>query len=134
MIPCYSEPTEIVEMTLRACYDMDYPAHKLTCWVCDDGKKDDMRDMVAQVSLESPGIATRYVARIKTPGVPHHAKAGNLNNCIFNTDSCGQLIIVLDCDMLPGEREAHRELLCMCAHLYGASCQPHAVLCTVSCW
>ncbi|KAG5191782.1 hypothetical protein JKP88DRAFT_174122, partial [Tribonema minus] len=38
MIPCYSEPTEIVEMTLKACYDMDYPAYKITIWVCDDGK------------------------------------------------------------------------------------------------
>jgi hypothetical protein len=33
--------------------------------------------------------------------VPHHAKAGNLNNCILNAGSTGQLIIVLDCDMLP---------------------------------
>ena len=101
MIPCYSEPTEIVEMTLRACYEMDYPRHKITCWVCDDGKKDDMKQMVAEVSQDSRGMATRYVARIKTPGVPHHAKAGNLNNCIFNCESSGQLIIVLDCDMLP---------------------------------
>jgi hypothetical protein len=34
-------------------------------------------------------------------GVPHHAKAGNLNNCILKAGSTGQLIIVLDCDMLP---------------------------------
>jgi cellulose synthase/poly-beta-1,6-N-acetylglucosamine synthase-like glycosyltransferase len=102
MIPCYSEPTEIVEMTLKACYDMDYPAHKITCWVCDDGKKDDMKNMVALIASQYKGaMKTEYVARIKTPGVPHHAKAGNLNNCILNCPSNGQLIIVLDCDMLP---------------------------------
>eukprot|EP00611_Tribonema_gayanum_P009013 TRINITY_DN1871_c0_g2_i3.p1 TRINITY_DN1871_c0_g2~~TRINITY_DN1871_c0_g2_i3.p1 ORF type:complete len:935 (-),score=375.26 TRINITY_DN1871_c0_g2_i3:718-3522(-) len=102
MIPCYSEPTEIVEMTLRACYDMDYPAHKLTCWVCDDGKSDDMKRMVELTAAAYTGrVATRYVARVKLPGVPHHAKAGNLNNCILGEGSCGQLIIVLDCDMLP---------------------------------
>jgi hypothetical protein len=33
--------------------------------------------------------------------VPHHAKAGNLNNCILKAGSTGQLIIILDCDMLP---------------------------------
>ncbi|KAG5191580.1 nucleotide-diphospho-sugar transferase [Tribonema minus] len=102
MIPCYSEPTEIVEMTLKACYDMDYPAHKITCWVCDDGKKEDMKNMVELVGSQNKGkTKTRYIARTKIPGVPHHAKAGNLNNCILKEGSSGQLIIILDCDMLP---------------------------------
>jgi cellulose synthase/poly-beta-1,6-N-acetylglucosamine synthase-like glycosyltransferase len=109
LIPCYSEPREIVEMTLKACYDMDYPAHKITCWVCDDGKSDMMREMVEEVTRNyKGGMNTRYVARIKTPGVPHHAKAGNLNNVILNEGSgmggfksSGQLLIVLDCDMIP---------------------------------
>jgi cellulose synthase/poly-beta-1,6-N-acetylglucosamine synthase-like glycosyltransferase len=102
MIPCYSEPTEIVQMTLNSCYDMDYPAHKITCYICDDGKNDAMRDMVHETANHYGGeMLTRYVARTKIPGVPHHAKAGNLNNCILNEGSTGQLIIVLDCDMLP---------------------------------
>mmetsp|Transcript_17935 Transcript_17935/g.26566 ORF Transcript_17935/g.26566 Transcript_17935/m.26566 type:complete len:892 (-) Transcript_17935:267-2942(-) len=102
MIPCYSEPTEIVEMTLKACYDMDYPDHKITCWVCDDGGKDDMKEMVLLNAARHKGkMKTRYVARIKIKGVPHHAKAGNLNNCILKEGSTGQLIIILDCDMLP---------------------------------
>jgi cellulose synthase/poly-beta-1,6-N-acetylglucosamine synthase-like glycosyltransferase len=109
LIPCYSEPTEIVEMTLKACYDMDYPAHKITCWVCDDGKSEEMRDMVSTCQREYRGeMSTRYVARIKIAGIPHHAKAGNLNNIILNTGSgmgeyrsSGQLLIVLDCDMIP---------------------------------
>jgi hypothetical protein len=46
-------------------------------------------------------LQTRYIARTKIPGVPHHAKAGNLNNCILKEGSSGQLIIILDCDMLP---------------------------------
>ena len=103
MIPCYSEPTEIVEMTLKACYDMDYPSEKITCWVCDDGKTDDMRNMVSRAAAQYKGkMKTKYVARIKIKGVPHHAKAGNLNNCILKEPSNGQLIIILDCDMLPG--------------------------------
>jgi cellulose synthase/poly-beta-1,6-N-acetylglucosamine synthase-like glycosyltransferase len=63
----YSESTEIVEMTLRACYEMDYPAHKITCWVCDDGNSADMREMVKQVTQWEGGMTTQYVARVKTP-------------------------------------------------------------------
>ena len=50
--PCYSKPTEIIEMTLKACYDMDYPAEKITCWVCDDGKKEDMKNMVNLIGMQ----------------------------------------------------------------------------------
>ncbi len=102
LIPCYSEPPEIVEMTLKACYELDYPAQKICCWVCDDGKSDAMKTMVDNAKRVYTGaMQTKYVARIKIPGVPHHAKAGNLNNVILNEGSTGQIIMVLDCDMLP---------------------------------
>ncbi len=102
LIPCYSEPPEIVEMTLKACHELDYPAHKICCWICDDGKSDEMKAMVDHAKRVYTGaMQTKYVARIKIPGVPHHAKAGNLNNVILNEESTGQLIMVLDCDMLP---------------------------------
>ncbi len=102
LVPCYSEPPEIVEMTLKACYEMDYPAHKVCIWICDDGKSDEMKAMVENTKrFYTGGMETRYVARIKIKGVPHHAKAGNLNNVILNEGSTGQLIMVLDCDMLP---------------------------------
>eukprot|EP01102_Stenamoeba_stenopodia_P017871 TRINITY_DN6472_c0_g2_i2.p1 TRINITY_DN6472_c0_g2~~TRINITY_DN6472_c0_g2_i2.p1 ORF type:complete len:643 (-),score=202.23 TRINITY_DN6472_c0_g2_i2:195-2123(-) len=45
--------------------------------------------------------ALSYVARYKPPGLPHHAKAGNLNNALFNCGSVGDLILILDCDMAP---------------------------------
>jgi cellulose synthase/poly-beta-1,6-N-acetylglucosamine synthase-like glycosyltransferase len=54
-------------MTLRACYEMDYPAYKITCWVCDDGNSADMREMVKQVAQWEGGMTTQYVARVKTP-------------------------------------------------------------------
>eukprot|EP00611_Tribonema_gayanum_P009011 TRINITY_DN1871_c0_g1_i3.p2 TRINITY_DN1871_c0_g1~~TRINITY_DN1871_c0_g1_i3.p2 ORF type:complete len:234 (-),score=99.47 TRINITY_DN1871_c0_g1_i3:265-909(-) len=61
-----------------------------------------MREMVELNALMYRGaMSTRYVARTKTPGVPHHAKAGNLNNVILEEGSTGQLIVILDCDMLP---------------------------------
>ncbi|CAM9747757.1 unnamed protein product [Chrysoparadoxa australica] len=106
LIPCYSEPPEIVEMTLKACFDFDYPHDKINAWICDDGKSQAMKEMVDHVKSEYTGpINIQYVARTKIKGVPHHAKAGNLNNVILNQDgncpSNGDLISVLDCDMLP---------------------------------
>ena len=50
------------------------------------------------------GLHVRYIARVKTPGVPHHAKAGNLNNAILKAETSGDYILVLDCDMVRSPR------------------------------
>lgn len=42
-----------------------------------------------------------YVARDKAPGVPHHAKAGNINNALLKSGTAhGEFILVLDSDMI----------------------------------
>lgn len=41
-----------------------------------------------------------YVARDKVRGVPHHAKAGNINSALLKAPSCGDFVLVLDCDMV----------------------------------
>jgi hypothetical protein len=42
-----------------------------------------------------------HVARDKVPGVPHHAKAGNINNALLKEGlGGGEFILVLDCDMI----------------------------------
>jgi cellulose synthase (UDP-forming) len=43
----------------------------------------------------------RYIARPKQPGVPHHAKAGNLNYAIFSGETIGDFILTLDADHIP---------------------------------
>jgi cellulose synthase/poly-beta-1,6-N-acetylglucosamine synthase-like glycosyltransferase len=49
----------------------------------------------------SEACRIRYVRREKVPGVPHHAKAGNVNSCLLKeSTSRGQFILVLDCDMM----------------------------------
>ncbi|MDF5723747.1 MAG: glycosyltransferase [Rhizonema sp. PD37] len=40
----------------------------------------------------------RYIARPKTPGVAHHAKAGNINYAIFSGETSGEFIVTLDAD------------------------------------
>jgi cellulose synthase/poly-beta-1,6-N-acetylglucosamine synthase-like glycosyltransferase len=42
-----------------------------------------------------------YTARTKSPGVTHHAKAGNINSALLNTPhATGDFVLVLDCDMI----------------------------------
>ncbi|ALF56390.1 cellulose synthase [Nostoc piscinale CENA21] len=42
-----------------------------------------------------------YIARPKPVGVPHHAKAGNLNYAIFSGETAGEFILTLDADHIP---------------------------------
>jgi cellulose synthase (UDP-forming) len=34
-------------------------------------------------------------------GVPHHAKAGNINNLLLKGGARGDFVVVFDCDMIP---------------------------------
>ncbi len=43
----------------------------------------------------------RYIARPKTPGIAHHAKAGNINYAIFSGETAGNFIVTLDGDHIP---------------------------------
>lgn len=38
--------------------------------------------------------------RVKPSGVPHHAKAGNVNHALFQGNTSGEFLLLLDCDML----------------------------------
>lgn len=61
-----------------------------------------MRALVAQINADKGdnAMTLRYVARKKIPGVPHHAKAGNINNALMNENTHGDFILVFDCDMV----------------------------------
>ncbi|KAK9789026.1 hypothetical protein WJX73_003117 [Symbiochloris irregularis] len=60
---------------------MNYPGKKLHVHVLDDGKQPAMAALVK--------------------GVPHHAKAGNINSAMLKeAPGLGDFILVLDCDML----------------------------------
>jgi cellulose synthase (UDP-forming) len=60
-----------------------------------------MRALCAQLRADLTNQATlKYIARKKQKGVPHHAKAGNVNNAIFNEGTSGEFIVIFDCDMV----------------------------------
>ena len=89
-ITVYNEPVELVRETVRAALQIEHPHHT---WVLDDGNSPAMRQMVEE---EGAGYIVRT---IEWEGRQRHAKAGNLNNAIFQTD--GEFMMVLDADQVP---------------------------------
>jgi len=61
-----------------------------------------LEEAIRKKELELVELARfRYIARPKPVGVPHHAKAGNLNYAIFSGETSGQFILTLDADHIP---------------------------------
>jgi cellulose synthase/poly-beta-1,6-N-acetylglucosamine synthase-like glycosyltransferase len=73
IIVCYSEPVDIVEATACAALNLNYPADKLTVYICDDGKKDEMRAMAHRVEFQRRYLKRQaplvYVSRTKVGGL-----------------------------------------------------------------
>ena len=103
LVPCYNEPVRIVQEVLEAASKMNYPISKLNVYLLDDGNSKEMKDMTEMLNTYNEGKAAKihYIARHKPEGVPHHAKAGNMNNALFNGNLEGTFITVFDCDMIP---------------------------------
>ncbi|MGP6174371.1 glycosyltransferase [Corynebacterium sp. A21] len=98
-ITTYNEPLDLVMTTALAAKRIAYP-HET--WILDDGSRPEME----QAALEA-GIG--YVTRSKDwAGKPRHAKAGNLNNALFQTD--GEFLLILDADQVPDPLILHRTL------------------------
>jgi cellulose synthase (UDP-forming) len=89
-ITCYNEPVELVRETARAARAIRYP-HQT--YILDDGSSAAMRAMAAE---EGVGYIVRSSAWQRRS---RHAKAGNLNNALFQTT--GELLLILDADQLP---------------------------------
>jgi cellulose synthase (UDP-forming) len=61
-----------------------------------------LEEAIRQKELELVELARfRYIARPKPTGIPHHAKAGNLNYAIFSGETSGDFILTLDADHIP---------------------------------
>lgn len=89
-ITCYNEPVEIVRETVRAAVAIRHP-HRT--YVLDDGNSPAMREMAKEEGAD-------YIVRsAEWTGRGRHAKAGNLNNAMFQTD--GEFLLILDADQIP---------------------------------
>jgi cellulose synthase (UDP-forming) len=81
-IPTYNEPVELLRETVLCAVNMKYP-HRT--YILDDGQREAVRELAAEFDCG-------YIAR----GDRTHAKAGNLNNALSQTD--GEFIVTLDAD------------------------------------
>lgn len=81
-IPTYNESIDLLRETVLCAVNMNYP-HKT--YILDDGQRDAVRELAAEFNCG-------YIAR----GDRTHAKAGNLNNALSQTD--GEFIVTLDAD------------------------------------
>ena len=88
LITTYNEPVSILQNTVAAAAAQNYPKEKLTVYVCDDGTRDEVRQ-----------LAEKYGAVWCTRVEHKHAKAGNINHCLRKY-ARSELFLVLDADMI----------------------------------
>ena len=88
-IPTLDEPCELLEKTLVACKEMEYPdKNKVHIYLCDDGEREEMAVLAKKLHVN-------YLARIEHSD----AKAGNLNYALAHSDA--PYIAIFDADMMP---------------------------------
>lgn len=108
-VPSYNESESILEVTLLAALQMQYPAGRKKVYLCDDGGTEQKCNTG---TLESQAEAKRrrlkltklcellganYLTREKNVS----AKAGNLNEAFHKTS--GDLVVIFDADHMPTE-------------------------------
>lgn len=84
-LPVYTEPVEMIELTLKGALAIDYP-HQT--FLLDDGRRPELKALAER-------LGARYVIRADNKG----AKAGNLNNALKL--STAEAIAVFDADHIP---------------------------------
>lgn len=108
-VPTYDEAPEIVEATMMAATQVEYPAGRLRVYLLDDGGTEQKladRDPVkaahaAERAARLREICVRQGVTYLTRARNEMAKAGNLNAALPSTS--GELILVLDADHVPSE-------------------------------
>ena len=96
LICTYNEPLKLVEKTMLAATQMNYVKGKLNVYVCDDGKRDELKRLCGKYNIG-------YITREGNEG----AKAGNINNALKVIK--GDLFAVLDADMVPTKNFLERK-------------------------
>ncbi|KDQ13661.1 glycosyltransferase family 2 protein, partial [Botryobasidium botryosum FD-172 SS1] len=107
IICCCGEDTDIIMDTVRAACAMSYPLDRFRVILSDDGGSDELQRAVDTLRKTSaPNLL--YHRRTKIKGVPHHAKAGNMNAVLeksksfdWGWDGPGEYTVFLDADMIP---------------------------------
>jgi cellulose synthase (UDP-forming) len=85
-VPSYKEPDYIVRRTVIGCQAMEYP--NKTIYILDDTRRPHIKALAEE-------LGCKYITRPDNK----HAKAGNLNNALPQTN--GELITIMDADFVP---------------------------------
>jgi cellulose synthase/poly-beta-1,6-N-acetylglucosamine synthase-like glycosyltransferase len=85
-IPTYNEPIEVLEKTITGALCLDYP--NVNVWVLDDGRRPWLKAF-----CESKGAG--YLNRPDNA----HAKAGNINHALMQTNA--EFVAIFDADFVP---------------------------------
>ena len=85
LVPTYNEDVDLLRGTLKACRDLELPHNT---YVLDDGKRDEVKALAKDLGV-------RYITRDNNL----HAKAGNLNHALEQTD--GEFVVIFDADHVP---------------------------------
>ena len=88
LICTYNEPLNLLQKTIIASKNLDYPQNKLKIYICDDGHRNELKNLCEDYNVN-------YITRDNNEG----AKAGNINNAL--SIITGDLFAVLDADMIP---------------------------------
>jgi cellulose synthase (UDP-forming) len=89
VIPTYGEPREILEKTVAALKQLDYPEERLFILISDDGRSEEVRQLAESYRVHY------------TPGPRAEAKAGNLNSALAHLEAHypqATLILTQDAD------------------------------------
>ncbi|KAK4940215.1 hypothetical protein LTR10_019644 [Elasticomyces elasticus] len=104
IITCCGEDDDLVLDTAKAACNIDYPPERFRVLVCDDGKSKTLQELCEKTAL-TQFDNLYYRSRPKYPGVPHHFKAGNLNDALEETarlpGGAANFVAALDADMIP---------------------------------
>ena len=102
LITCAGEEVAVIMDTVRAAVDVDWPRDRFRVVILDDKSSEEVRREVQLLGLKYSNVY--YTARVKTKGVPHHYKAGNLNYGLGYVEGLeggkAEYVAALDADMI----------------------------------
>jgi cellulose synthase (UDP-forming) len=107
LIPSYNEDESILEVTVLAATQIDYPSNLVTVYLLDDGGTDAKRTQADRAeALAAQRRKRRLQALCDSSGAVYmtradnrDAKAGNINAALPRI--CGELLLMLDADHVP---------------------------------
>ena len=106
VVPSYNEEPALLELTLLAATQVDYPTNRFKVYLCDDGgtvqrrNRADISEQAWQRYHELQALCEHVGAIYVTRERNDKAKAGNVNAAL--QDHCtGDLVLVLDADHIP---------------------------------